>query len=254
MTPRRLDARLFFLSQHELAESPWWFESRWWWVDIEPGNLHSCDASGRQLQTHAFGRRVTAVAPRLDNDWSIPWLSKSPPTITTWHRAGFPIGGLWCGCQRDWDCRMAWISTRKATYGSRIGTAAPSVAGHRGSVNAWQKFPCLAPSRPRAGSAEPDWINCSSPRREAACPKRIWRNKPAPAAFLLAGPPTSEKRRRKSTETPITFSFHWKPRGRPSETEEGPSSHSAATRPRSSDRPGRAWPAAQSAPQRSEAG
>jgi len=71
MTPRRLEARVLLQAEHELGESPIWFDERWWWVEIESGVLYSCDAAGGQSWSHSFGRRVTAAAPMGDDCWLI---------------------------------------------------------------------------------------------------------------------------------------------------------------------------------------
>ena len=60
---QEISASLFVEAQHELAEGPLWFNRRWWWVDIEGGSLHSCDAHGADTWSHAFGQRLGAAAP-----------------------------------------------------------------------------------------------------------------------------------------------------------------------------------------------
>ncbi len=63
MSLRLPEAILFAEASNVLAESPLWFEERWWWVDIEEGAVYSRDACGGQPWSHAFGQRVTALLP-----------------------------------------------------------------------------------------------------------------------------------------------------------------------------------------------
>jgi sugar lactone lactonase YvrE len=77
MTPRLLVA-----AHHPLAEGPHWFEDRWWWVDVDLGSVHSCDALGQQPWSHSFGERIGAFAP-LDKDHFVIAFERR---LSSWNR------------------------------------------------------------------------------------------------------------------------------------------------------------------------
>lgn len=82
MNPGGPDAGLFVQARHGLAEGPFWFEHRWWWVDIEGGVLHSRDHAGGDPWSYSFGRRITTVGPAPDGCWLVAFARE----IVWWDR------------------------------------------------------------------------------------------------------------------------------------------------------------------------
>ncbi len=66
MPPRTISASPFVTDTCALAEGPLWFEDRFWWVDIEPGRLHSVDTAGGDRRTYEFGQKIGVAIPAED--------------------------------------------------------------------------------------------------------------------------------------------------------------------------------------------
>ncbi len=64
---RVIEPRIFNRDRFQLGEGPFWFEGRLWWIDVDAGKLHSCDAAGVNRISHEFGRRIGAAVPAGDS-------------------------------------------------------------------------------------------------------------------------------------------------------------------------------------------
>ena len=53
----------------ELAEGPFWWDERLWWVDINPGVLHRCAPDGTDHHTWQLGEPTGAVVPAAEGDF-----------------------------------------------------------------------------------------------------------------------------------------------------------------------------------------
>lgn len=63
MSARTISARPLTPNVCTLAEGPFWFQDRFWWVDIEPGLLHSVDATGSSPVSYDLGQRIGVAVP-----------------------------------------------------------------------------------------------------------------------------------------------------------------------------------------------
>jgi len=55
--------RVFVDESFALGEGPFWFQERFWWVDITAGALHSVDGTGGDRASRLVGRCLGAAAP-----------------------------------------------------------------------------------------------------------------------------------------------------------------------------------------------
>lgn len=63
MSARTISARPLVSNICTLAEGPFWFQDQYWWVDIEPGLLHSVDKEGGASQAYEMGQRIGVAVP-----------------------------------------------------------------------------------------------------------------------------------------------------------------------------------------------
>lgn len=63
MAARTISSRVFVTDTCTLAEGPFWYEDRFWWVDIEAGALHSVDGEGGSRRTESAGQRLGVTVP-----------------------------------------------------------------------------------------------------------------------------------------------------------------------------------------------
>lgn len=77
------EPRLISESRAELGEGPVWDEreQRLYWVDIERGELHSCDPAGERPLSTRIGGRICCIALRREHPGLIAGLERSIVTI-----------------------------------------------------------------------------------------------------------------------------------------------------------------------------
>jgi len=63
MSARTISARPLVSTVCTLAEGPFWFQDRFWWVDIEAGLLHSVEVEGGVQVSYEMGERIGVAVP-----------------------------------------------------------------------------------------------------------------------------------------------------------------------------------------------
>jgi len=80
MSARTISAQPLVSNICTLAEGPFWFQDQYWWVDIEPGFLHSVDKQGSTTRTYEMGQRIGVAVP-IDDRRFVVGLEKGVGTF-----------------------------------------------------------------------------------------------------------------------------------------------------------------------------